>query len=251
MPFEETAEFEIAVSWNGSPTAYRFPKALRLQADKLKVARFSSKVSSTGIGADEVTTKLFKYVLEPTLSGQGTIEPLAIEFVSWPDSVAGELLTDRVTITIAVPVPQIATTEGEGSLLLWGMIVLVVIGGAVGVVLFLRKREPGEAVKTPGQMFLDELTVLRTGSSDLKDFQTGLYKNLLSFLEAKYGIAVSGRSTGMIVADLEKTDLSLHAREKIAGWLTRAEKEKYSPSVMLPGESLRLESEVRELFEKM
>ncbi len=251
MPFEETAEFQIAVSWNGSPTAYRFPRAVRLQTDKLKVTRFSSKVSSIGTGANEVTTKLFKYTLEPTLSGQGIVEPLAIEFVSWPDSAVGELMTDRVTITIAQPVPQVAKTESGDSLLLWGAIALVVIGGAVGVVLFLRKREPRETAKTPVQLFLEELTALKDGSSDLKDFQTGLYKNLVSFLNAKYQIDVSGRSTDMIVADLEKTDLSLHAREKISGWLMRAEKEKYSPLVMAPGESLRLESEVRELFEKI
>ena len=252
MPFEETAIVEIVVSWDGSPLAYRFDKALTLQADRLKVTKFSSKVSSTGSGPDEVTTKVFRYTLSPTSSGLGTIEPITVEYVSWPDSIAGELLTDPMTIAIAEPVPVERAGSTGVSTLIWLAVAGAVVAVVVVVVYVMKRRRPREIAQTPAQTFLDELSTLRQrAGDDLKTFQTGLYKSLLAYVTARYQLDLAGKPTEAIILELEGTEVNQSTKEKLSGWLARAEKEKFSPGAATPGEIIRLESEIREFFEKL
>jgi hypothetical protein len=53
------------------------------------------------------------------------------------------------------------------------------------------------------------------------------------------------------VGQLEKTSLTVSQRETICGWLKRAEREKYIPLQAGPGETIRLESEIRDFFAKL
>jgi hypothetical protein len=252
MPFEGSARFEIAISWEGSPTALRFDKPLRLEADKLKVASFSSRISSAGTGANEVTTKVLTYVLQPTQSGLATVNPAVIEYVTWPDSVAAELSTDAVSITVAEPRPA---SKSPGGLPIWLLIVapvaIILAAGTFGLVVW-RKRKPREIPKSPVQVLLEELARIRSeAGNDLKQFQTDFYKSLVTFLNVKYKISVDGRSTDDIVSQLEKTSLTVSQRETIGGWLKRAEREKYIPLQAGPGETIRRESEIRDFFMKI
>jgi hypothetical protein len=252
MAYEETATVEIAITWEGSPLAYRFDKPLRLESNRLKVASFSSTVSSAGSGTEEITTKVFRYSLSPTGSGLATIEPVSIEYVTWPDSIAGELLTDPMTVSIAEPIPTVSS--GSGGISTGIVVALAGLAlAAVGLTIYaVRRRQPREVVKTPGQQFLDDLSALRIeAGNDLKKFQTGLYRNLVVFISARYGLELSGKTNEDIISELEQSDAAPAVKEAISTWLTRAEKEKFSPVVAAPGEAVRLESEVREFFAKM
>jgi hypothetical protein len=160
MAYDETASFEIVLSWPGPQSAYRFDKPLRPRFDRLKVQRFSSSVSSSGTGPEEITTKKYLYELVPTVSGPGTIDPVAVAYVSWPDSIPGELFTEALTIQIAPPVA--AEPEEDGNI--WPFIFLgvaiVVVGGGAAVI-WMRKRVPAAAVLTPAERVIEQLTGLR------------------------------------------------------------------------------------------
>lgn len=251
MRFEDTAVYQITISWDGPPTKYRFEKALRLSTDKLKVSSFSSTVHSSGEGADEVSAKIIEYRLAPTGSGVGSVEPLAIEYTEWPDTTVGTLMTDAVTLTIAPPVP--VKPEGAGGFPVWiwvvGLVVVLALGA--GLVFWQRSRPKPPPPKTPAQAFLDDLAdVKKEAGSDLKQFQTGLYKILAVFISVLYRIDINGRSTDAILADLEKADLSREGKDMLSDWLRRAEREKYVPVNAPPGETIRLESEIRSFVQK-
>ena len=251
MRFEDTAVYQITISWDGSPTRYRFEKALRLSTDKLKVASFSSTVNSSGEGADEISSKIIEYRLTPTGSGIGTVDPLAIEYTEWPDTTVGTLMTDAVTLSIAPPVPVPEKKEGGFSVWIWVVAFAVAMGLAFGYVFWRRGRPKPPPPKTPAQAFLDDLaSVKKEAGSDLKQFQTGLYKILTVFISVLYRIDVNGRSTEAILADLEKADLSREGKDMLSDWLRRAEREKYAPVDAPPGETIRLESEIRSFVEK-
>ncbi|MCP4683910.1 MAG: hypothetical protein GY867_00530 [bacterium] len=251
MRFEDTAAYQVVISWEGPPTRYRFEKALRLEADKLKVASFSSTVNSTGTGSDEISSKVVNYRLVPTGSGTAGVESLAIEFMEWPDTTVGVLLTDAFAIAVARPVPIKALDQEGNSIWLWSLAVVVLLGGAAGVVVWMRGKEEKPPVRTPAQAFLDDLATLKSDTgSDLKQFQTGLYKILTVFVSVLYQIDVNGRSTEAILDDLEKADLSREGKDMLSDWLRRAEREKYAPVNAAPGETIRLESEIRNFVEK-
>jgi len=252
IAYEEEVNLRIAVSWDGPTLAYRFDKPLRIESDRLKVARYSSKVSSTGTGAEEVTTKLFTYTLTPTSAGLAHIEPIVLEYIHLPDSATGQLTTDALTVEIADPVP-VETTSGDTSVATW-LVLLVSLAGIAGFVVFmiLRKKTPKEAPRTPVDAFLEDLTVIKSDAGlDLKRFQTGLYRITVAYLERATGRQLAGQSISAVLAAMDAADLNTAQQEQIGNWLTRAEKEKFSPSTATPGETIRLESEIRAFFEKM
>jgi len=251
IPFEDSIHFDVVLQWQGPQSSYLFTSPLGTTFDRLKVRGFTSSISSTGSGDDEVTTKSFRYTLIPTSAGAATIDPITVSYISWPDSVPGQLVTEAMTVQIAEPLPPV---EGGGATV-WVMVVLlVVVGGLAALILVKRSaaREPKEIEKTPVQQFLDRLTALKQeAGGDLKKFQVGLYESMAAFLKARYDIESDRLGDNELVSALEVTDLNDDQREQIGRWLVQARRDKFRPVVGAPGETIRLETEIRKFFEKL
>lgn len=251
MAFEDSAKFEITVEWPGTQMAYRFTNPLNPYIDRLKIRRFSSSITSTGTGKDEITTKKFTYVLIPTSSGTGKVDPITISFLTWPDSVAGELITEPVSISIA----EQKIVAKSDKLPIWAPIIGAILLLGSGTAFYLARSRAVKSrppVKTPSQSALDELTKLKAESgNDLKKFQTGVYNILMNFLKSKYDINVSSESEEKIEELLKKARLAEQTQKEIAGWLIRAERDKFRPIDASPGETVRLETELRRFFENV
>jgi hypothetical protein len=252
IPFEGVAHLEITIKWNGPQSAYLFDQPLRPQFDRLKPLGFSSSIGSTGSGDDEITTKTYKYTLQPTQSGQGRIYAIPIEYLSWPDSIPGQLITEEMVIAVATPVP--VEVSEELSVVWLAVIVMAVVLLVSGTWFWIRrssKRAERPVEKSPAEVFLENLGILKEESSgDLKAFQTGLYKHLVTFLKSQYGIRGKGDSVNDIVAEIDALEWPDSQKEKVCGWLVRADKEKFTPVTTAPGETIRLETEIRAFIEK-
>lgn len=255
ISYEDSVLFEIDLSWTGPQWAYRFDRPLELTLDKLRIRQFSSSLESSGDSAAVRTTKRFTYVLVPTGGGHGSIEPMVVSYLTWPDSLPGELFTQAATVNIAAPRPR---PTGPQQLLgfpvkYWlvaGPILL--LGLAVLMVVIFRNRRPKPVVQTPAQQFLERLTVIREeAGDDLKRFQTGLYKSLLAYLLAEYKVNLAGRPVQAIMKEIDHINMPLEHQEKICAWLLRADREKFSPAEPVPGATIRLETEVRHFFESI
>ncbi|HUV31229.1 MAG TPA: BatD family protein [Acidobacteriota bacterium] len=251
--FEDVVHLEIRLSWPGPQSAYLFDQPLNPVFDGFKVTEFSSSVSSTGSGENEITAKTLRFTLAPRSSGMASIQPLTVSYVSWPDSIPGELVTEAMVVTIAERRPTARSESGDFFTLprvLGGLGVMIVAALVVAVV--VRRRKPPVIVKSAREVFLENLSRLRAEcGNDLKKLQTGVYKHLTDYLAGEYQLDLANRTADEVAAALEDTNVSQAHREKIVGWLTRAEKEKYSPVTGAPGETVRLEAELREFFEKM
>jgi len=252
IPFEDSVHFDVVLQWQGPQSSYLFASPLGPSFDRLKVRGFTSSISSTGSGDDEVTTKRFRYTLIPTSAGAVTIDPITVSYISWPDSVPGQLVTEAMTVQIAEPLPPV---EEGGGATVWVMVVLlVVVGGLAALILvkWLKARQSKEIEKTPVQQFLDRLTALkREAGGDLKKFQVGLYESMATFLKARYDIELDRLGDDDMSAALETTDLNDDQKEQIGRWLVQARRDKFRPVVGAPGETIRLETEIRKFFEKL
>ena len=251
MAFEDSAKFEITVEWPGPQFAYRFANPLNPYIDRLKIGPFSSSISSIGTGKDEVTTKKFTYVLIPTSAGEGKIDAITISYFTWPDSISGELITEPVAITIGEQ--KIKSKPGGFSIWLPIFGALLVVGSGTAIYLLRARAVKGRPlVKTPSEMALNELVKLKTETgTDIKKFQTGVYNILSNFLRSKFNISISGLTEEKIEELLAKTNLSEQLRMSIKNWLVQAEKDKYRPVEAAPGETARLETELRRFFENV
>jgi len=254
MPYEGVAHFQIVLTWPGPQSAYFFDKPLQPQLQNLKVKQFSSTISSNAGPTGEVTSKKFDFTLAPTGSGEGRIEPVTISYVTWPDSVPGSLMTEGMSIRIAAAI----ATKGSGkgvSFLAWYWWVAegVAVIGVVFVILWIRRsRRPKPVVRTPADLFLERLSSVRADSSgDLKRFQTSLYKHLIWYLNAQYGLGLATQPTEEMIHIIDASHIPEAEKHVIGAWLIRADREKFSPAAPAPGETIRIEAEVREFFEKM
>ncbi len=57
IAFEDSAQFNILIEWEGSQSAYLFKKPLSPFIDRMKIGQFSSSVSSRIINGVETTQK--------------------------------------------------------------------------------------------------------------------------------------------------------------------------------------------------
>ena len=252
IAFEDSVLFEIELSWDGSQAAYLFPKPLSPIIDRMSVRGFSSSVASEGNDESEKTTKTYRYMLLPKSSGLGRIAPVTISYVTWPDSLPGELTTEEMTVTIAQPLPP---PEPFDYTLMWwlgGAVILAAAGLVIVIVRRTRNQQPSEPVKTVVEQFLDELGQLKNESgNDHKRFQTGLHKILTEFLSRQYGLSPEGMSEENLKEQLLSVGPADQAGSKIATWFAQAARDKFSPVSVGPGETIRLEAEIRQLFEKL
>ncbi len=256
IPYEDQAMLTITVEWPGSQATYIFDRPVQPTLEKLRVQRFATSVSSQVVAGRETTQKTFTFTLVPTGSGLARIEPMTIHYVSWPDSIPGDLTTSAMTLTVSAAKPVSKSGEPFSLLPLWGWIVVWVAVATVaglGAFRFVKTRKsPVPEEKSPVTLVLEGLTQLQAESgTDLKRFQTGLYKLLVSFVQATCGVATAGNSAEEIAEGIKNSSLTEAEKEKITGWILRADREKFSPLPPTPGETIRLESEVRTFFEQM
>jgi len=226
MAFEDSASFEIILQWDGSQVSYRFDKPLDPDMDRLSVRGFSSSIGSKGSGDSEITTKKYKYTLIPKQSGTGRIEPIMISYVSWPDSIPGEMVTEAMTIRVAEPRP---VSSKDNTVIT--VIVVAAISAIAFTVIFVMYRE-SKADQVPSrnetEQFLDSLTIVKKESGDdLKRFQSGLYDILKKFILDKYSINAEGLSKAKLCENLVTTGLAEGYSEKIANWYATAQQDKF------------------------
>lgn len=250
IPYEDSVTFVVTLKWDGPQLAYFFDRPLNPAIDRLKVRGFSSEVSAADEAGREVTTKIFRFVLVPTAPGLGTIDPVTISYLTWPDSLPGQLVTEAMTINIDDPKPVVKETKRSFWPWLAGAAFLLV---AAGLAIFFRRRRARpatEPVKTPRDKFLDDLTAIKQDAgTDIKKFQTGLHRALTAYIKAKYDFdPVDNMPDDDLRQKLESSGLTPEQASRLTAWTKQAFKDKYSPVAAGPGETIRLESEIRQFF---
>ena len=251
IAYEDSARLEITIEWEGTQSAYRFERALDPFFDRLKVKAFSSSISSHPSEGIEKTTKTFIYLLVPTSSGTGKIDPITIKYLAMPDSLEGELVTEPMEIVIAERIP--VETKGSNHYFWWFLTGAVVLG-AGGFIVYWKKKASRPKVPrlSPAESFLEELERVKNESgSDLKKFQSGLHSALADFIGAAFELDFSSVSDEGVAEAFDGTNLNENQKQKIANWFVKARMDKFRPVTSPPGEVVRLENEIRSFFETL
>jgi hypothetical protein len=251
IPFESTVNLNLEIKWQGGVGQYAFELLPLPATQKLKVLGTTSAVSSRVENGHEITTRAFKYTLKPTQFGIGLIEPIILKYVSLPDSIPGQLASQQFQVIIAKPVPPPAESKTKIYLLIF-ISAIILASGAIFLLIRRRgNRTKKEPEKTPEQYLLVDLALIKKESlSDRKLFFTRLYKILTDYLERKYAWITAGKTTSVLLNELQNLDLLAGDKEKLSCWLTLAEKEKYAPSGGAPGDTIRLSTEIESFFKR-
>lgn len=252
IAFEDSVMFQITLQWDGPQSAYLFSQPLQPDFDRMRVGGFSSSISSTGDGPKEVTTKKYSYTLKPTSSGNGRIDAVTIRYIAMPDSIPGELITEPMSVTIAEPIPKMVAEDSNRLWYLVGSLALL-LGAGVSVIVYRRTtRVPQEPVKSPTEQLLDSLPVIRQkAGNDFKKFQGSVCDLIQQFLQQQYGLEASALSDDQLQPALSDTGLNESQVQSLSDWLIAARRDKFRPVTAGPGETVRLESELRQFFENI
>ena len=251
IPFESSVNLSMEIRWQGGIGRYAFEILPLPSAQNLTVLGSTLAVSSRTEAGQEITTRTFKYTFKPTKAGVGIIEPIVLNYLSLPDSTAGQLTSQRFQVIIAEPIPPPVKSNSWKYLI--GVIVLIAIMAAAIFFVFRwkRSRVPVAPIKTPEELFLEQLAVAKKESQgDRKAFFTRLYKLLNDYLEKKYGLVAAGKATSAVLNEMERIEFPAGGRERISEWLALADKEKYAPIEGAPGDIIRLIAEIETFFGK-
>ncbi|UCD17932.1 MAG: hypothetical protein JSV44_03230 [Candidatus Zixiibacteriota bacterium] len=242
--FEETVSLTLEVRWVGDITSYRFEVFPLPETENLKVLGTTSAISSAQEQGREITVRTFQYEFQPTASGTGVVMPILLSYVAMPDTMPGQLSTQQFTVAIAEPIP-----EPQMRGLRWyhylalALIVIVIV--VAGVYIRKRARERIEPVKTPEDELLSALAPIKDESHlDRKLFYTRLYKLLLDYAERKHHIPTGGKMLQDIFNAMEAAEVPVDEKGKLSGWLSLADREKFSPGGGEPGDTIRLITEI-------
>ncbi|MEK7774467.1 MAG: BatD family protein [Candidatus Zixiibacteriota bacterium] len=252
VAYDGTAQLQVTLTWKGSQFAYLFDKPLSPVTDRLKIREFSTSLSTTGTGADEVTTKIFRFTLVPTSSGIGKIQPITVSYLKWPDSIPGVLTTEELSLGIG----ERKSVEKSGSIPTTAIVfsVLGFMAMLAGVFLVMRHRSRQNAIPqiSPKEIFLERLSRLKADSGgDFGKFQSGLYHLLGEFVAVRYTVRPEGMSEEDLAGGLNSAGMTYSTAQKIAKWYVAAREDRFRPLQPEPGALVRLETDIRVTMEKM
>lgn len=249
IAFEDSLSLTVILKWQGDIRKYAFEILPLPKTEKLKVVGTSSAIASGEEDKVEITKRTFRYTLKPTLSGVGVIEPIVLKYISWPDSIPGELTTQQFKVMIADPLPPPKKSEFP---MFWLILIIFVIVIIIIFMVIKKRRPQGEPEKTAEKAFRDGLKKIKDGAqSDRKTFFTKLYKLLSVYIEVRYKINTVGKTAVVISEELDKLDIPLRQKEKLIGWMMQAETGKFAPLSGTPGDIIRLITELENFFQEI
>ncbi|SYZ73990.1 hypothetical protein TRIP_C60260 [Candidatus Zixiibacteriota bacterium] len=251
IPFEGKVGLAIEIKWQGGLDRYAFGLLPLPSAQGLQVMGTTSAISSDMESGKEVTTRKFHYDFKPTRAGIGTIEPIVLKYVSMPDSVPGELTTQQFQVSIAQPLPKPEKSNIGRNAAIAGAVVILLAALTFWWKERKKKSLPEEPALTPEAKFAEQLIILKKeAASDRKVFFTRLYKILVEYIENKYSVSQAGKSAPAVVEQLNGMEIETGKKEKLIEWITVAEREKYAPISGVPGDTIRMISELEDFFGK-
>ena len=251
MPFQSTVDLNLEVKWQGGIGKYAFEILPMPTTHGLKPLGTTSSISSLVENGMDYTVRTFKYTFTPTTGGTGVIEPIVLRYVAMPDSIPGELTSQQFQIAVAQPLPPKKKSQLPVIMISFAAVVILAAGVVALVTVRKRNRIPKEPVRTPEEIFLENLTAAKEESqSERKLFFTRLYKILIGYMERKYGITGGGKATSDLLSEIGRAEIPLSAKEQLSEWLVRADKEKYAPSGGAPGDIIRLITELESFFNR-
>jgi len=251
LAYEEEVTLIVELKWVGSITSYSFSIMPLPTADNLKVAGSSSTISSAIENGADVTIRKFKYNFIPTLAGKSTIHPVTFDYISWPDSIPGQLSTQEFNLFVAEPIPKV---KESGNAIYFYLILafLFTAGGGLTVFLLISRSKRVEKEVPIEESFVEQLGEIKKEShADRKAFFGKLYRLLLWYLESKYLIEVKGKTVQTVINSIEEQEISFDNKERIVEILKQSDLEKFAPSRGEPGDILRLCAELESYFGKI
>jgi hypothetical protein len=214
VPFNRSVTFTVEASWEGEQDRFSITPVAPPGCEKLEILGSSSlnEIRREGGGAKSV--KIFRFTLKPTETGSGEVGSIKLSYVDNVIQDTSSLSTQPISVQITPPVKE---RGPDYKTVLFVAIILIL---AYVVYSAIRRRQriesapDEEAEKTlseegPEDRALKELEAIsqRIQQGELINFSSDVYRTLTAYLEKRYQVVTSGKTTDDIISSLSSLDL--------------------------------------------
>jgi hypothetical protein len=222
LPFNEKLTLTIQASWEGEQDRFRVTPIAPPECENFEILGSSSVNEAKMVEGKTKSTKTFEFILKPTQTGGGRIESVLFSYV---DNVTGDsssLSTQPISVKINPPIEKKAPNYKVFLVIAIVLILIYVVYSAKRKTKRIKitdqtKEEAKIVEKTIEEKNLETLstfsTLISEGRTD--EFSSKVYKLITNFLEEKYHIFTTGKTTQDIIESLS----TLNLREDQVAWL--------------------------------
>jgi hypothetical protein len=258
VPLNEKLTFTVQASWEGEQKRFSITPVVPPECENFEIFESSTLNESKIEEGKTRSLKTFRFILKPTQTGAGRIGSVQLSYIDNTTQDSSALLTQPINVKITPSVQERGTNYKIILAIAIILIFIYVIYSAKRRAkrIELPKEEGTEEVELK-QESLEEKTLKklddiseRVQKDRLDDFPSDIYKLLTDYLEAKYQIVTSGKTTNNIISSLAHLDLLPEKISLLKGIFSTCDLVKFAGEKLEKGKCQDIISEVKKFLEQ-
>ena len=258
VPFNQKLTFTVEASWEGEQNRFGITPVGFPECDNFEILGTSSLNQTKIEDGKTKSLKIFKFTLKPTQTGAGRIGSIKLSYVDNLTRDSSSLSTQPISVEIAPPVKEKRS---------WYKIVLIIVILMVLIYVIYSARRRSKGIDIAGEKEEEEPSVEEESLEDrtlkkleaisesiqkeeLDEFPPDVYKSITGYLEARYQIVTSGKTTNDIISSLSNLNLSPERISLLKEILSACDLVKFAGERMEKEKCEKILSQVRKFVEQ-
>jgi len=216
VPFNQKLSFTVEASWEGEQDRFSITPVGPPLCENFEILGTSSLNETKTEEGKTKSLKIFRFTLEPTQAGAGRIGSVQLSYIDNLTQDSSSLSTQPINVQITPPVEKKGPKYRNILIAVILLVLIYVIYSARRKAKRIEITKEKETEKlSPEEESLEEATLKKLDTISeqvqkgrLEGFSSDVYKLLTGYLEAKYQIVTSGKTTGDIINSLSNLDMS-------------------------------------------
>jgi hypothetical protein len=221
VPFNRKLTFRVEASWKGEQDRFSITPVGPPSCENFEILGSSSLNETRTEEGKTKSVKVFRFSLKPTETGAGRVGSVQLSYVDNATQDSSSLSTQPIDVQITPPVKERGSWYKTVLIVVILVVLIYVIYSArrktkrIEITRAKEEEEPSAEEESLEERTLKKLNLISAEAQKerLESFSSDIYRLLTGYLEAKYQIVTSGKTTDDIVGSLSGLDLS---SEKIA-----------------------------------
>ncbi len=214
VPFNRELTFTVEASWEGDQDRFSITPVIPPECENFEIMGSSSLNQTRVEEGKSESVKVFRFTLKPTETGAGRIGSVELTYVDNATQDSSSLSTQPLSVQITGPVKEKGPKYRNMLIVVVAVVFVYVIYTAArkrkGIEVREEQKDDRQPEESPEIKALRQLDGIsgQLEKGDLGSFSTNLCRLLTDYLEAKYQVVTSGKTTGDIIGSLSTLEIS-------------------------------------------
>jgi hypothetical protein len=258
VPFNHQLTFTVEASWEGEQDRFSITPVAPPRCEKLEIMGSSSLNEIRREEGKAKSVKIFKFTLKPTETGSGKVGSIQLGYVDNVTRDTSSLSTQPVSVEITPPVRYRGPDYKTVLLIAIVLILAYVVYSAVRRRQRVEITSPEETEKTsPEEESLEDRTLKeleaisrKVRQGELGNFPSDVHKAITGYLERRYQVVTSGKTTDDIIGSLSSLNLPSERIDTLKNVLSACDLIKFAREIPEKERCEKILSQTREILEQ-